>query len=80
MARLVCSDPLSSSRARHSNAVMAATRLLRSNRTDREAPYRPDLEVAAVAELLLNGVRSFSPDGSDFVGRHADERLRGRGG
>ena len=58
---------------------MAATRLLRSKRTDREA-VRPDLEAGAVAGLLLNGVRWLSPDGSDFVGRHANARLYRDGG
>jgi hypothetical protein len=41
---------------------------------------QPDLETAALAGFLLNGVRWLSPDASDFLGHHAKARLCRHGG
>src|SRR5262245_64957571 len=65
----------------HDNLLLYGGRAPFTIKTHRSrGAVRPDLEAGAIARLLLNGVRWLSPDGPDFVGRHADARLCGRSG
>ena len=77
MARLVCSDLCKFLQGTTFYFCMAATRLLRSNRTDPEVPY-DQTSKRRPCRAPPERCPWLSPDGSDFVGDPAEARLSGR--